>query len=31
MGLVPSLVLMLLLGLSALGLMALFVLACDKV
>jgi hypothetical protein len=31
MGLVPSLILMLVLGLGALGLMALFVIACDKV
>jgi hypothetical protein len=31
MGLVPSLLLMLLLGLATLGLLALFVIACDKV
>jgi hypothetical protein len=31
MGLVPSLVLMLVLGLGSLGLLALFVVACDKV
>jgi hypothetical protein len=31
MGLIPSLILMLVLGLAALGLMALLVVACDKV
>jgi hypothetical protein len=31
MGLIPSLLLMLVLGLGTLGLMGLFVIACDKV
>jgi hypothetical protein len=31
MGLIPSLILVLVPGLGALGLMALFVIACDKV